>query len=211
MALGYTSLSAAITSNQTQFNVGSTSAITAPNFTTGSGITYLLVDQELMLVTAVPLSGVVTVLRGQGGTRALPHTITTNVISGLPTDFLGFIPAVKAFTMNQPETPFQSSGQIAAAATLFAPSNFFHVTGATGITNMWPPTSSALGVTGSENFVNGTRVVIIFDSTAAIAPGGGGTGPAFATTVAAAVAGNAEEFILDTQSGAALWYPFRKA
>jgi len=212
MSLAYTTLSAAITPNQTSFSVASATNITNPVFNTGAGITYLLVEQEAMLVTSVT-GTVVQVQRGVLGTRAMNHGNACFIMSGLPADFLGFFPAIKAFTINQPDIAFQMPSQtVTAAASIIAPSNFFHLSGATGVTNMQPPTSALLSYTGSsteENYANGTRVTIICDSTPAFTSGGGGTGVAFAATVVAATAATVIEFILDGSSGTQLWYPTR--
>lgn len=86
MAITTTTLSAAITSSQTQFNVASATGITAPNWQTGSGITYLLVDQEFMLVTTV-VGTLIGVVRGQFGSQAQAHVINSQVQIGLTTDF----------------------------------------------------------------------------------------------------------------------------
>jgi hypothetical protein len=88
MSINATTLSGAITANQTSFGVASTTGITAPNFQTGAGITFLLIDQEFMLVNAVNTTSlVVTVARGQFGTAATAHVSGTLVQAGLPTDF----------------------------------------------------------------------------------------------------------------------------
>jgi len=87
MTITATTLVAAINQSQTSFNLSSVSNVSAPNFQTGSGITMLQVDQELMLVTGVNSSGVVNVLRGQNGTVAATHTAGSLVQVGLPSDF----------------------------------------------------------------------------------------------------------------------------
>lgn len=213
MSLAYTTIVGAVAPNATSFSVTSATNITAPIFNTGSGITYLLCDQELMLVTGVNGTAV-TVQRGVGGTRAMNHSALAPVMSGLPADFLGFAPAIKAFVPVLPETAFAMPGPaVASAASIICPSFFFHVTGSASITNMTPPTSAGLSYTGSsseENYVNGTRITIITDSTASWATGGGGTGVAIAGTVAALTAGTAIDFILDGSLTSQLWYPLRK-
>lgn len=86
MAITNTTLSAAVLTTDTVINVASATGITAPNFQTGSGITWLRIDQELMLVIGV--SGtVINVLRGQNGTPAQAHLVNTAVAIGLPGDF----------------------------------------------------------------------------------------------------------------------------
>lgn len=152
MAINVTTLSAAITSSQTTFSVGSTTNITAPVLTTGSGFTWLLIDSELMWVTAVPVSGTIQVTRGMLGTQATAHVITTNVTIGLPADFPNFQPKIGAFGLLQDR--FQGVyGPVASAATIVAPGPIFHVTGSTAINIITPP----------ANFVEGS-VTVIFDS-----------------------------------------------
>lgn len=90
MAITTTTLSTAVAAGpagvDTVINVASATGITAPNFTTGGGLTYLLIDQELMFVTAVS-STFITVQRGIAGTPAQPHVVNTQVLIGLPGDF----------------------------------------------------------------------------------------------------------------------------
>jgi hypothetical protein len=218
MAFAYSTIVAAVLPTDTSFSLTSATGVTASIFQAatnpGTGVqTYLLVDQEMMQIISV--SGVVVnVKRGMLGTRAMPHPALSPFIFGLNTDFLNFVPAIKAFQIVQPDIGFQTAGPVvASAASIICPSSLFHVSGSASITNMQPPTSALLSQSGpnsEENYVNGTRVTIITDSTAAWATGGGGTGPAIAGTVAALTAGTFIDFILDTSSGAALWYPSRK-
>src|ERR1700675_4679566 len=98
MAITATTLSGAITSYVTSFGVASTTNITAPVLTTGSGYTFLKVDDELMFVTGVPVSGTVQVVRGFGGTQAVSHIASVPVIVGLPTDFVNFAPNITSFS-----------------------------------------------------------------------------------------------------------------
>jgi hypothetical protein len=220
MAFAYSTIAQALTATTTSFSLTSATGVTASNYQ-GAGtanlpnvgtITYLLVDQELMQI--VSLSGtVVNVKRGMNGTRAMQHQTLTPFIFGLNTDFLGFRPAIDAFVPVQPDSPFMTSGPvIASAASIIAPGPLFHVSGTTNITNMQPPTSALLSQSGpqsEENYVNGFRLTIIFDSTALVTTGGGGTGVAFAAATVAATAATFCDFILDTSSGTALWYPSR--
>ena len=86
MSITATTLSGAMTANATILTVASATGITAPNFQTASGITYLLIDQEKMLVVGV--SGTfISVIRAQDGTIAAAHTNGAYVQSGLPSDF----------------------------------------------------------------------------------------------------------------------------
>lgn len=87
MSIVATTLSGAITSNQISFGVASATGITVPNFQTGSGITYLQIDQEIMLVTGL-VGTVVSVVRGFNGTTAAAHVSGAQVQVGLPADFV---------------------------------------------------------------------------------------------------------------------------
>ena len=89
MSITATTLSAAVTTTDQTITVASATGITAPNFQTGSGITWLRIDQELMLVLGV--SGtLITVLRGQNGTPVQAHVINTGVQIGAPADIASF-------------------------------------------------------------------------------------------------------------------------
>lgn len=196
MAINVTTLSSAITAYQTQFAVGSTTNITAPVLTTGSGYTWLLVDAELMWVTAVPVSGTVQVTRGMMGTQATAHVITTNVTIGLPGDFPVFVPKIQAFRSLEPDRFQGVYGPVASAATIVAPGPIFHVTGTTAINIITPP----------ANFVEGS-ITILFDgactwTSSAVTNGIAASGTA--TTAKSAVT-----FTYDTSTS--LWYPSRLA
>src|SRR5512142_2851266 len=95
MAYTATTLTAAITATDTVFALASTTNITAPNFTTGSGVYYLKIENEYMLVTGVS-SLVVTVQRGVQGTYSAAHAATAPVLYGIPTDFGVVVPPIKA-------------------------------------------------------------------------------------------------------------------
>lgn len=87
MSITNTTLAAAVGLNDQAINVASATGITAPNFQTAAGITWLRIDQELMLVIGAPVGTFVPVLRAQGGTPQQAHLINTAVAIGLPTDF----------------------------------------------------------------------------------------------------------------------------
>lgn len=87
MAIVLTTLSGAITSSQTSFGVASATGITAPNFQTMTGITWLFVDQEFMLVENV-IGTVVFVVRGTNSSVAQAHASGANVQAGAPGDYL---------------------------------------------------------------------------------------------------------------------------
>jgi hypothetical protein len=179
----------------TQFAVGSTTNITAPVFTTGSGVTLLQVEAELMYVTGVPVSGTVQVLRGFGGTKAVAHLAGVICLVGGLGDFVQFTPQIGAF-QTEVVNRFQGvSAPVAAAATIVAPSNVFHVTGTTATNIITPPT----------NFVGG-EITIIADGlwtwtiSSAVTNGIAATGTV--TTAKSAV-----KFFFDPN--VALWYPER--
>jgi len=86
MAITATTLSAAAGKGDVIVNVASATGITAPNFTSGVGITYLQVDAELMLVTAVN-GTVISVQRGYNGTLAGAHVSGAQVQIGAPADY----------------------------------------------------------------------------------------------------------------------------
>jgi hypothetical protein len=114
MAIVATTLSAAIGTGDTQFAVASATNITAPNFTTGAGITYLFIDQEYMIVLAI--SGTtVQVARGVLGTAAQAHVINAQVLSGLPADFTQFTEFVNASL-----TGSESTGRLSWPATFLS-------------------------------------------------------------------------------------------
>jgi len=198
MSFNATTLTNAITSAQTSFAVGSATGITAPNFTTGSGITYLLVENELMTVMDVNTTTlVVTVLRGQGGTLALAHVASTGVIAGLPADLSAFVPAVKAI---QDWTPagqlYGYSAVVASAATIVAPGPIFHVSGGTAINIITP----------YSGFVEG-QVTVVFDSACTWTSSNVTNGISASGT--STTAGSAVTFYFDAATSR--WYPSRLA
>jgi hypothetical protein len=96
MAITATTLSAAVALTDTTVALTSTTGVTAPNFQTGAGITYLFVDQELMQVTNVNTTTLVAnVKRGMNGTVAATHVVNSQVQIGLPADFSPFIDVAK--------------------------------------------------------------------------------------------------------------------
>lgn len=196
MALTATTLSAACGASDTVITVASATGITAPNFTTGVGITYLSVETEFMLVTGV--SGtLINVQRGIGGTPTSAHGNTCPVMSGLPADFGPIVPAIKA---NQDPTPngqlYGFSAPVASSATIVAPGPLFHVTGTTAINIITPPTG----------MIEGT-VTIIFDSVCTWTSSNVANGISASGT--ATTSGSAVQFYLDAATSR--WYPGRLA
>lgn len=88
MAIVQTTLSGAITSSQTSFGVASATGITAPNFQTLVGITWLLIDQEFILVENVTGTVVSNSVRGVNSSVAQAHASGALVTAGAPADFL---------------------------------------------------------------------------------------------------------------------------
>ena len=192
MALATTTLSGAITSTQFSFGVASATNITVPNFQTGTGITFLLIENEMMLVTGVA-GTVVNVVRGYNGTQSLAHAITAPVTSGLGVDFTQFFPTVAAFGV-QPPYGFQGfSGPIASATTITAPGAFFHVTGTTATATINLP----------ANFLEG-QITVVADGVWTWTAAGN---IAVAGTVT--TAGSSVTFTFDQGSGK--WHPSRLA
>jgi hypothetical protein len=196
MAITATTLSGALTAYQTTFAVSSTTGITAPVLTTGSGLTYLYVEAELMQVTAVPVSGTVSVVRGTNGTKAVAHLTSVPVIIGGVSDFPVFTPQVGAFQTEVQNRYASLSAVVASSATIVAPANYFHVSGGTAINIITPP----------ANFVSG-EITIIFDSACTWTSSNVANGISASGT--STTAGSAVKFFLDANS--ARWYPSRLA
>ncbi len=197
MAINTTTITGATTSYTTQFAVGSTANITAPVLTTGSGFTLLYVESELMFVTAVPVSGTVQVLRGFGGTKAVAHLAAVLVTIGTFGDFVTFTPQIGAFQTEIQNRFVGISAPVAAAATIVAPANVFHVTGTTATNIITPP----------ANFVGGEITIIadgVWTWTASTTVANGVACTGTVTTAKSAI-----KFILDPNT--ALWYPERVA
>lgn len=86
MAITTTTLSGAATNTDTNVGLTSVTNVPTPNNQTGT-VTWLLVDQEFMLVSAAALGTSVPVVRGYNGTASQPHTNGSLVLIGLPSDF----------------------------------------------------------------------------------------------------------------------------
>lgn len=149
MAITATTLNGAITGYATQFALTSTSGVLAPVLTTGAGFTYLMVEAEMMQVTAVPVSGTVQVVRGVLGTQAVAHITLSGVLAGLVTDFPTFVAKTMA-TVPLQDRFAGVSAAVASAATIIAPGPVFHVTGTTATNIITPP----------ANFLEGEITVI---------------------------------------------------
>lgn len=197
MAFNATTLSAACGMSDVNITVASATGITAPNNTTGVGITYLLVETEAMLVTAVN-GTVISVQRGIAGTPASAHGASCPVLAGLPTDFGPIVPSVKA---QQDATPSGSgygwSAPVTMANTITATGPLFHTTGTVILKTLTAP----------AGYIEGNGITIVFD--------GSGAGLTWDATGNIAVAGTATTaasavtFTFDQGSGK--WHPSRLA
>lgn len=198
MSFNATTLSAAVGASDSVVSVASATGITAPNFTTGVGVTYLFCEQELMLVTgATPVSTQFTVQRGYNGTCAVAHGSGAIVLAGLPTDFAGFAVSIKAQQDFLPTNFVGFSAPVAGANTNVATGAYFHLTGTTIMKTLTAP----------AGVVEGGEVTIVFD--------GSGAGLTWDATGNIAVAGTATTaasavtFVFDQGSGK--WHPSRLA
>jgi len=195
MALNATTLTAAIGVGDLSFAVGSVTGITAPNFTTGVGVTFLFVEQEYMLVTGVA-GLVVSVQRGVLGSPSSAHGASAPVLAGLPTDFTGLPVSIKAQQDFYPNN-IGWSAPVVSANTITPTGPLFHMTGTTIVKTINP-------VGGS---LEGGQVTIVFD--------GSGAGLTWDATGNIAVAGtsttaaSAVTFVFDQGSGK--WHPSRLA
>lgn len=201
MAFNETTLAAAMGVADTTISVASATGITAPNFTTGVGLTILFIETEYVLVTgATAVSTVFTVQRGVYGSPASAHATSTPVLAGLPTDFGPIVPSVKA---QQDPSPYGSlygfSAPVASAATIAASGSLFHVTGNTAINIITPPASGPNSIGG--------QVTIVFDSACTWTSSNVTNGISASGTNT--TAGSSVTFSLDPNTQR--WYPSRLA
>jgi hypothetical protein len=189
MSLTATTLSAAIGASDTTISVASATGITAPNFTSGVGITYLFIEQEVLLVLGV--SGTfISVQRGYNGTFTAAHGVTTPVLSGLPADFAGLSVGIKAQQDGLPDFGYTMSAPVASAATITASGPFFHLTGTTTVNTINLP----------AGFLGGF-IVVVFDG----ACGMGTSGNVAVAITGTSMAGKAVLFAYDPNTSK--WYP----
>jgi hypothetical protein len=196
MAFNTTTLSTACLASDTTVAVASATGITAPNFTTGVGITYLFLESECMAVMGV--SGLlITVQRGVAGTPSAPHGVTCPVLAGLPTDFGPIVPSIKSQQDPTPSGQMYGFGApIAAAATIAASGPLFHVTGTT-VTNI---------ITPPAGMIEGSITIVadgLWSFTSSAVTNG------LAASGVVTTAKSAVSFYLDAVT--ALWYPSRIA
>ncbi len=196
MSLNVTTLSAAIGASDTQIGVASATGITAPVSATGSGTTYLQVDNELMFVTAVA-GTFISVVRGQLGTQAVSHVSAAPVIAGLPTDFPNFTPLI-AGSFAVVQTQFAGVGASLTGATIAPLGGFVHhFTGTTALVTITVPAGLVSG--GMITLINdGSSTGLTWTATGNINVAG-----TFTT------AGSAVDFIYDPTISK--WVPSRLA
>jgi hypothetical protein len=190
MSLNSTTLNFAVSSYITELDVNSATGITAPNFSAGTGITYLFIGNEMMQVSAVTGTHV-KVVRGVLGTTAASHAVSSIVLAGLITDFPTFVAEVGT-SVAKVNRFAPVAAAVASAATITASGPIFHVTGTTATNIITPPSSS---------FVEGS-VTIIADGAWTYASSAVTNGIAVS---GAATAGSATVFTLDAAT--ARWYP----
>lgn len=203
MALNATTLTGAIGTTDTTFAVGSATGITNPNYQIGdplkgisSGVTYLLVEQELMKVTGI-VGLFVSVVRGELGSVCKAHGASAPVVAGLPTDFPTFNPALNSAVPLFPLDTTGFSAPLVGGATNVAPGPYFHLTGTTAMVTLTAP----------AGYVEGGEINIVFDGSAAGLTWTAAGNIAVAGT--ATTAGSMVTFIFDQGSGK--WHPSRLA
>lgn len=189
MALTATTLSAAIGAADTVISVASATGFTAPNFTTGAGITWVLCEQEFMQVLGVSGTNI-TVLRGQNGSPASAHGASAPIVAGLPSDFSGLAVGVKATQDYLPDLGYGFSAPVASASAITASGPFFHLTGTTTVNTINPP----------AGFFGGF-IVVVFDG----ACGAGTSGNIAVAITGTNMANKAVLFAYDP--GTSKWYP----
>lgn len=174
MAITTTTLSAAVGVNDQFINVASATGITAPNNQTGSGITWLNIDQEYLLVIGV--SGtVIQVLRGQSGTGSLAHLSGSIIQIGLPTDFpsqqynMGTAQIVTALIGGLILDPIRLAG--AADAIASTPGNYVIATAGVDAMTCVAPTAAQEGNVIMIHSLTASNVHTLTCSTAALFDG----------------------------------------
>lgn len=197
MAINATTLSTAVGVTDQNVFLASLTGVTAPNYQTGAGITYLFCEQEIMKVVSLIGTVGAVVIRGELGTVASAHGASAPIIAGLPSDFPKFQPALQSAVPAYP-IPFQGfSAPVAGAATNVATGPYFHLTGTVAMVNLTAP----------AGIVEGGEITIIFDGSAAGLTWTAAGNIAVAGT--ATTAGSAVTFIFDSGSGK--WHPSRLA
>ncbi len=144
----FSTLSAALSATQTSVTLASTSGMSASTTTGVPNTFFLLVDAEIMKVTAIPVSGTLTVQRAQDGTKATYHASGVYAVEGFF--------AANQWTPNVSGSPtfgvFMDKGtypQGACSRTVQQYSPFF-IIGAAGVTSTGPASARAGDCVGGK-------------------------------------------------------------
>jgi hypothetical protein len=176
MAITATTLSAACGASDLSISVASATGITAPNYTSGSGIVILQVDMEYMAVLGV--SGtVVSVQRGMYGSPAVSHVANSRVGIGLPSDFPPVVEVVASSqTITETVGSYNMPAVVLSGSADAIPSTVpgFYVVKTAGVNSMtlaaptaaqegnvidvWSDTTNAHTITATSLLANGTAL-----------------------------------------------------
>ena len=185
MSVTTTTLTSTCSATDTSVHVASATGITAPNFQTAAGITWLVIEQERMLVISAPNGTFVPVLRGQGGTVQSAHANGALVFIGAPTDFSNFIDILGSLMTSQQtlegttQNAIQLTGSADAVLSSISTYNVIQSTGVDAITlptpvagdegniiDIWSATAHAHTVTAASACfavgVTGNKTVCTF-------------------------------------------------
>ena len=185
MSVTTTTLTSTCSATDTSIHVASATGITAPNFQTAAGITWLVIEQERMLVISAPNGTFVPVLRGQGGTQQTAHANGALVFIGAPTDFSNFIDILGSLMTSQQtlegttQNAIQLTGSADAVLSSISTYNVIQSTGVDAITlptpvagdegniiDIWSATAHAHTVTAASACfavaVTGNKTVCTF-------------------------------------------------
>jgi len=196
MSITATTLAAAVAATDTSVLLASGTGVSNPVFTTGSGYTFLKIDDELMFVSGNAGTNP-NVVRGQAGTVQTAHESSAPVLIGGPSDFANFIPVQK---VDSPSLPYNFSpiGAPLTGATIAPLYGYIHhFTGSTALVTITVP----------SGLVSGGAVTLVMD--------GSGSGLTWTAAGNIAVAGTATTaasavtFFYDPAS--AKWIPSRLA
>jgi hypothetical protein len=206
MALNATTLAAALGLTDTIVTLTSGTGVSAPNYQIGdptkgiaSGVTYLLVEQELMKVSGPALGGGTTiwpVVRGELGSIQAAHAVSAPIVAGLPTDFSKFTPAIQSAVPQLP-LDFQGFSAPLTGATITPTGPYHHFTGTTALVTINLP----------AGYIEGGEVTLVFDGSASGLTWTAAGNIAVAGT--STTAGSAVTFVFDQGSGK--WHPSRLA
>jgi hypothetical protein len=191
MAITSTTLSGAVAALDTNIGLTSATGVTVAAPTTGVGLIYLYMEGEMMIPTLVN-GTLVSVIRGQMGTKQIAHASAVPVLIGGPADFPNFVPSQNV-TVGESSNFAAVSAPVASATTIIASGKRFHVTGTTATATITPP----------AGFVEG-EITVIADGVWTWTAAGNILVAGTVTT-----AGGSVTFIYDAKTSK--WYPSRLA